>query len=117
MAAKRDRDGITQSGVSEDRNGLADHRLLDLTPGPASRGPSLSCEEEDAQPHARCIFLNAFNNPLNIDFYAHFCHSPPVEAHAFGWSLSASARMAKTMSYELSASTDDFRKVTGVLYV
>lgn len=74
---KRDRDGIAQSGVSEDRNDLADHRLLDLTPGPASRGPSLSCEEEDAQPHARCIFLNAFNNPLNIDFYAQFCHSPP----------------------------------------
>jgi hypothetical protein len=33
-----------------------------------------------------------------------------VEAHAFGLSLSASARRAKTMSYESSASTDDFRK-------
>jgi len=69
------------------------------------------------QAHVHCVFLRASNHPLTIDFYAPSCHSPLVEAHAFGLSLSASARRAKTMSYELSSSTDDFRKVTGVLYV
>jgi hypothetical protein len=75
---------------------------LDLRPGPASRGPSLSCEEDDAQPHARCIFLNAFNNPLNIDFTRTFVTLRPVEAHAFGLRFPVSARRAEAISYDLS---------------
>ena len=69
------------------------------------------------QAHVHCVFLRTSIIPSPLTFTRPFVTLRPVEAHAFGLSLSASARMAKTTSYELSASTDDFRKVTGVLYV
>ena len=55
-------------------------------------------ESSHAAPHWSLFKQSPFQYIAlkTIDFYLHFCHSPPVKAHAFGLSLPGQCREGRS---------------------